>query len=461
LCALTGNWDTPAGMRGPTLGVYTQYGNFAQLAPALGLPSPEQFQKISGGIEFPTLQWWQWWADATACWEQMISGDPYPIVGGLNQSGDFLNLSTNLENWTALEGLDFFVDLDLWHTPLSGVSDLLLPVYHWLEVECPRGSQGSSGAGGSMIATVKAPGECKFDVEIIIGLGKAMGLPFWTGADPWPSVDVVRDDYVKDGYKDWNEYRTRFLNEGWFDCKVTAPELWDTYRRYMTGALRLIYGAPGTGLTTPTSKIEIWSTVIESHMPDWKEALPQFKMDPENKALSNSVHDKYPLTCVTGRRIPVYFHSEHRQLPWCRELWPCPRMEINPADAKELGLQQGDWAWIENDYGKVRQVVDIYPGIKKGFINAEHQWWFPELEQAGRGFQLSQINCLVPTYHEARCRICGSGYLRGYAVKVYKATPENSPFGNPVPCGADGTEIIHTPDDPRLKEWAVLDYEGR
>ena len=26
-------------------------------------------------------------------------------------------------------------------------------------------------------------------------------------------------------------------------------------------------------------------------------------------------------------------------------------------------------------------------------------------------------------------------------MKVYKATPENSPFGNPVPCGDDGTEI--------------------
>ena len=45
-------------------------------------------------------------------------------------------------------------------------------------------------------------------------------------------------------------------------------------------------------------------------------------------------------------------------------------------------------------------------------------------------------------------------------MKVYKATPENSPFGNPVPCGDDGTPIIHTCDDPRLKEWQPL-YEGR
>ena len=40
-------------------------------------------------------------------------------------------------------------------------------------------------------------------------------------------------------------------------------------------------------------------------------------------------------------------------------------------------------------------------------------------------------------------------------MKVYKATPENNPFGNPIPCGNDGTEIIHDSSDPRLKLWAI------
>ena len=56
--------------------------------------------------------------------------------------------------------------------------------------------------------------------------------------------------------------------------------------------------------------------------------------------------------------------------------------------------------------------------------------------------------------------LCGSSYARAYNVKVYKATPENSPFGNPVPCDVDGTEMITSPDGPRLKEW-LPNYEGR
>ena len=50
--------------------------------------------------------------------------------------------------------------------------------------------------------------------------------------------------------------------------------------------------------------------------------------------------------------------------------------------------------WIESPWGKVRETVDLYYGIAPGTINAEHQWWYPELNQAGGGFELSCINCI-------------------------------------------------------------------
>ena len=102
-------------------------------------------------------------------------------------------------------------------------------------------------------------------------------------------------------------------------------------------------------------------------------------------------------------------------------------------------------------------MVDLYYGIEPGVVNAEHQWWYPELEQVDHGFKLSGVNCLIDRH--AQDRICGSSNLRAYPVRVYKATAENSPFGNPVPCGDDGTPIIHTCDDPRLKDW-LPDYDS-
>ena len=158
---------------------------------------------------------------------------------------------------------------------------------------------------------------------------------------------------------------------------------------------------------------------------------------------------------TTGARQPVYFHTEHRQLPWCRELWPYPRFEMNPADAAKLGLEEGDWVWIETPWGKVREVIDLYYGIKEGTTNANHGWWFPEVDTASHGFELVNINCTLDKY--AQCWICGASQMRGIPCVVYKATPENSPFGNPVPCDPDGNPVIWESTDPRLKEWLTAD----
>ena len=89
-------------------------------------------------------------ADANAVYEQIQTGDPYPIVAGIAQSGDFMNMANSLYNWESFKHLDFFVTVDFWHTPLSDRSDLLLPCAHWIEANATRPSQGSSGGLGSM-----------------------------------------------------------------------------------------------------------------------------------------------------------------------------------------------------------------------------------------------------------------------------------------------------------------------
>ncbi|MBQ3387427.1 MAG: hypothetical protein IJG53_08920, partial [Eggerthellaceae bacterium] len=71
---------------------------------------------------------------------------------------------------------------------------------------------------------------------------------------------------------------------------------------------------------------------------------------------------------------------------------------------------------------------------------------------------LCGCNCLVDSW--AQCEGYGAPQLRGYLANIYKATPENSPFNNPVPCGVDGTPIITSATDPRLNAWERT-YEGR
>ena len=224
------------------------------------------------------------------------------------------------------------------------------------------------------------------------------------------------------------------------------------------------------GFPTPSGLVELWPIAFETLCLDranefepgkfdvMAEIMPNYE-EPASGPCGTVDTNEYPIILTTGRRIPVYFHSEHRQLPWCRELWPVPRLELNPEDAAELGLEQGDWAWIETQWGKVRQTVDLYHGIAKGWANAEHAWWYPELPAPTHGFELSCIDCIWDPHGQDK--FIGSSHMRGVPVKIYKATPENCPDGKVIPCAPeDGTEIIWDPADPRLKEW-LPNYEIR
>lgn len=154
-------------------------------------------------------------------------------------------------------------------------------------------------------------------------------------------------------------------------------------------------------------------------------------------------YEEYPILCITGRRIPVYFHSEHRQLPWCRELWPGAPHGDQPGDSRRTRSGAGRLGLDREPLGQGAPDRGPLLRHRAGTINCEHQWWYPELAQADKGFKLSCINCIVD--RTAQDKYNGSSTVRGYPVKVYKATPENSPFGNPVPCGNERHR-----DHPRL-----------
>ena len=465
LTGITGNFDTPAGNRGPTRGPIASI----PLSVPYGAPDipPEQMDKILGGEQFPLLKWWNSWADCTTIWDTVETGAPYKVSCAICQSGDHMNMANSLHAWEQMKKLDFMLTLELWHTPTSEMSDILLPVAHWTETECCRMSQGASGAFGATLQCIEPPADVKHDAAAIILLFKAMGVPYSPiPDDPWPeNLDVIRNIDIDGSGMEWATFRQQFQENGWWDAKKFLPEDWGTYRRYETGYLRTFpygwsksplfgYGelhVPTPGFSTPTMKHELWSTVMETYMPGQGWELPTFTEPPESPVAQPDLAKEYPFTVTTGRRIPVYFHSEHRQLPWCREQWPAPRVEINPDDAADLGISQGDWVWIESQRSRIRQTADLYYGIPRGVVNCEHQWWFPELDQPTHGFELSGANCMVDRH--AQCPHCAATNLRGYAAKVYKADEG-------VPCGDDGTPIICDSSDERLKAWLPT-YEGR
>ncbi|MBQ6452850.1 MAG: molybdopterin-dependent oxidoreductase [Coriobacteriales bacterium] len=479
LSFMTDNYDTPGGNRGMTRSaVSSAYIPFTpKSTPKSNLVKRAQ---MCGVEEFPLTHWYSSFTDARCVWDAAHTGSPYPIKGCFCISGDVMNQCNANYGWEGLLQMDFMVTLDLWHMPTSQLSDVLLPICHWLEVPgWFRTSQGASGHVGLHQHCIDAPGEALYEALISQKIYKIHGMPFFnpeTG-DAWDRdyKECLDADAKKSGLgKDWEDVCANFQKHGWWSCKELYPGDWGSYRRFLIGFARTPSGSNSKcatagasdgkpGLPLPTMKMELWSTVKESivcnkggkHV---HQELPYFKEPPVSPISTPDLYKDYPFNMTTGRRIPVYFHNEHRQLPWCREVWPAPRIEINPADAVKLGVDQGEWVWIESPWGKIRQIVDLYHGIKPGTINCEHQWWFPECEDIYKGFNMCSVNCLVN--REAQDPMCGASQLRAYCVKVYKATPENCPNGKVVPTDETGIEIIHDASDPRLKLW-VPTYEGR
>ena len=542
LSYMTGNFDGPAGNRGLTR---TPVDEQATAAPGVNMPQevkwtlkgmeaitgepqcppfylpdvkleptniPDRREILSnmvGAEKFPILPYYNEWADATCIWEACINGDPYPLKGGINESGSFMNMSNATLAWEALSKLDFWVDINMFHHPGTEMADIILPCQHWTELNNIRVSQGASGGIGLTQRAIEPPADTKFDYDInrlIFEALEKQGNPNGT----WMSIKgdgpgaYHHDDRLEEWFQAHNEksgfdtrypgckwehfedFKEDFQENGWINAKEIEPDRWGTYRRFETGWMRMgkdaCTAAPWSvddsgqpvnnfGCPTPNALVEFWSMAFETYCIDMANEFEPGKFDPIKEMMPNYEPpassadggkidlEEYPIILTTGRRIPVYFHSEHRQLPWCRELWPAPRLEMNPADAAELGLEQGDWAWIETEWGKVRQSVDLYHGIAKGWANAEHAWWFPELPAPTHGCMLSNIECIWDPHGQDK--FISSHHMRGVPVKIYQATPENCPDGKVIPCAPeDGTEIIYDASDPRLKEW-LPNYEIR
>jgi thiosulfate reductase/polysulfide reductase chain A len=108
---------------------------------------------------------------------------------------------------------------------------------------------------------------------------------------------------------------------------------------------------------------------------------------------------------------------------------PDPLVEIHPDTARELGIADGEWVYIETRRGVIKQKAKVTEAIHPKVINVEHGWWFPEQpaqEPWLHGLWQSNANVLTDDDPDNCDRLSGGGALRALLCKVYKVqTPAN------------------------------------
>jgi anaerobic selenocysteine-containing dehydrogenase len=175
------------------------------------------------------------------------------------------------------------------------------------------------------------------------------------------------------------------------------------------------------GFATASRRLEIYPSAFQELGYD---PIPSYREPAESPFSTPELAKKYPIILTTGGRWSPMFHSEHR-VPGTgtREMFPWPIFQIHLETARELGICDGDWCWIETPRGRVKQRARIGFDIAPGTIIAQPSWWFPE-QPAEDPWQCgaweSNINILTNDDPATLDVMCGNWANRGLLCKVYR-----------------------------------------
>jgi anaerobic selenocysteine-containing dehydrogenase len=402
LWCLTGNLDVPGG------NVIARYA-FDAVAYALPgakgvikLESAEVDKKRIGADRYGPLRKFIWRAQTDLVLDQIFTEDPYPIKGMWIQACNLLGgIGLDPKRWLeALKKLDFIVAVDLFMTPTTQFADVVLPAATFLEKEGVR----TWWIPLQTINKAIEVGECKPDIEINFELAKRFDPHF-----RWNTIHELFDEILKPSGMTFEQLREKgwaFPPEGY----PSAP-----YHRYERGLLRKD-GNPG--FQTPSGKVELYSSLRE----EWGlEPLAHYEEPPFTPISQPGLAKEYPLILSTGRRSAVYFHSEHRMIPWLRKIDPDPVVEIHPDTARALDIGEGEWVWIENWLGRCQYKAKVTPVVPPWMVMAAHGWWFPEepgAEPSFFGVWKSNINQLIPMGYQGKDGL--GAPIKHMLCKVYK-----------------------------------------
>ncbi|MBM3346545.1 MAG: molybdopterin oxidoreductase [Betaproteobacteria bacterium] len=388
LMGITGNLDVPGG-------------NVFYPAPPLAYPdlkdklSPEQDAKRIGGKRFKALNR-AGFAHPPSLFRTIISGEPYPVRGmvvvGSNLATTYPNTARVLE---ALNKLDLLVVHDIFMTPTAEYADVVLPAAANLERDEPRLHLHIKGPHAMFMDTVSrkvtSVAERKSDWEFIIGLGQKLGY-----GEYFPSLESLADESLWPMGITWEELRAR-----------DYVEIPIEYRKYEK-----------SGFGTPTGKFEIYSTVMK----DWGyDPLPSHVEPVESPLTMPERHREYPLILITGAKQAMYYHSQGRQLPSLRHLAPEPLLEMHRKTAQRLGIDAGEFAWVETVRGRLRLKVHTHERMHPGVVMVPHGWWLPEQPGPDHGLFDVCVNVLTDDDPDICDLAFGGSPLKGLLCRVVPA----------------------------------------
>ncbi len=351
--------------------------------------------------------------------EAILTDKPYPVKAMLaGEIGPMRGYPNTKKIYEALKKLELFVYVECASmTPEAMLADYVLPGTSQFERPSGYGTISCQGSiefeiAGDRAVPQKIPGLWDLEDDAIIFRNLAVGVIGKEKADrvwKWKTLEEFQDWF----YEPVGWTRKKVIDE-WKGVPPWAP----TFKKYEqidpeTGLIR--------GFGTPEGKAVFYSTILEEFKYD---PLPYYQECAWTPISAPDITKDYPLILCSGARFQEAQHGEHRHLSLMRHLRPFPRVKLHPLTARNMGIGDGEWIWIETPLGRCRQTVRYDFGVNPKIISPEHGWWRPELpaeEPTLYGWAEWNINVTVPDSPEQLSPELGAWCFKVNLAKVYSA----------------------------------------
>lgn len=401
LWSVCGNVDVPGGM------VITRH-PFGVVRRGEKSATFPKVQRSKIGLDrYPMFKHGIPYGQGDALVDQMDTGKPYPIRGAWIQSTGTItgSFADPARVRRAMRKLEFIAVCDLFMTPTpAAFADVVLPICTYMERD---GIRNSFYQLTTINKAMEPLHDTRSDMQICLDLGRRLDPEHW----PWKTVRELFSHMIRSSGMDFETLRQHAPM-----CPGT------TYRRYADGGLRPD-GTPG--FNTPTGRIELYSTELESFGLD---PLPHFT--PSHYDQRPELATDFPLKLITGGRVSVFFNAEHRNVPGLRVFNPHPYIDVHPDDIRTYDLDDGSWVWVESHFGRAKRKVRASHEVRPGLAHAQASWWNPDgpANEAEGLFDLVELNInnLLPSglqgesgfgypFRNMRCRLVPTQPPQGMA----------------------------------------------
>ena len=384
--------------------------------------------------------------------------------------------------------IPFLIVCDAFQSEMVAFADLVLPDTTYLErhdvmsmLDRPI-SEYDGPVDSVRIPVVPPTGDCKPFQEVLIELGSRLKLPAFV------------NEHGQRKYRDYPDFITNYETEpgsgigflaGWrgkggekFMMGEPNPKQWELYeknncvfhyelpksyqymRNWNQGYLEWARRHRLTRYAEPLN-IHIYSEVLQKFRlaaqgksdgkqpPDHLRERIETHFDPlpfyaDPLETQHTDLRKYPLNAVTQRPMAMY-HSWDSQNAWLRQIHTYNYLYVNPVTARDAGIDDGGWMWVESMHGKVRCLCRYSEATEPGTVwtwnaigKASGAWGLDKkANESKQGFLLNHVISEELPADDSGQHLSNSDPVTGQAgwydvrVRVYPAGKDEPRVSSP------------------------------